>query len=152
MWVEHHPHRVLPLYLPDRQTRVVGGDGAAPDDHSVDERSQPVQATDVGRPRDVVGLSALGRDPPIQTLPDLPDHEIRVELQRQVQVEEGARRVFHLARRGPPSRGIDLQPHIGIAMMVHLSGGGLSGATQGNGSDQAPGGAFVDRVVQRMVL
>jgi hypothetical protein len=33
-----------------------------------------------------------------------------------------------------------------------LNGGGLSGHSLGNGLDQAPGGAFVDRVVQRMVL
>ena len=63
MWVENHAHRVLALNIPDRQAWVVGGDGAGPDDHGVDERSQSVQPADVGRSGDIVGMAVLGGDP-----------------------------------------------------------------------------------------
>ena len=36
-----------------------------------------------------------------------------------------------LAGCGLPTRGIDLQPHIGIGMMVHPGGGGLGGKSEG---------------------
>ena len=105
MWVEDHPHRVFPLYIPDRQAWVVGGDGTGPDDYGVDERSQPVQPADVGRPGDIVGMPVLGGDPPIQALPDLADHQIGAELEWQIEVEQVACRIGHVAGCGPPTEG-----------------------------------------------
>jgi len=58
----------------DRELRVVGERGADADHDHVDERPQPVQMGETGRPVDVVRVAGLGRDPAVERLTELTDH------------------------------------------------------------------------------
>jgi hypothetical protein len=88
--IEDHPHRIGPFDQPDRQTGIVQADSVAADDDRVDQRPHPMQASNVCRAGDVMGMSRVGGDAAVEALPPLRDDEIGVALERQIQVEEVA--------------------------------------------------------------
>ena len=78
--------------MADGELRIVGERGADPDHHDVDQGTQPVQMGEPGRAIDVVGMAGLGRDPAVERLAELPDHDEVVDragLQRAKRSSQG---------------------------------------------------------------
>ena len=73
--VDDDPRRLRAGDAPHRELRVVGQRRADADHHRIDQRAQPVQVGEPGRPVDVVRMSGFGRDPAVQRLADLADHD-----------------------------------------------------------------------------
>jgi len=82
--IKNHTNWVLALDLAHGKTRVVRQDSTGTDDHGIDQRSKAMKVSDVGRSRDVVGMTAFGRDASIETLPHLRDDQIGLKLEWQV--------------------------------------------------------------------
>ena len=73
--IDDDPRRLRAGDAPHRELRIVGQRGSDPDHHRVDQGAQPVQVGEPRRPVDVVGMSGFGRDPAVQRLADLADHD-----------------------------------------------------------------------------
>ena len=73
--IDHHPRRVRAGDAPHRELRIVGERRADPDHHRIDQGAQPVQMGEPRRPVDVVRMAGFGRDPAVERLADLADHD-----------------------------------------------------------------------------
>ncbi|PMR78437.1 hypothetical protein C1H70_16965 [Halomonas urumqiensis] len=69
--VENHPHRIGPRDMTHGQLGVVFTCGTGTYHHGIDQCAQAVQVDPALEPIDVVGVTALGGDSPIQALPEL---------------------------------------------------------------------------------
>ena len=72
--IDDDPRRLRAGDAPHRELGIVGQRRADADHHRIDQRPQPVQMGESGRPVDVVGMAGFGRDPAVQRLADLGDH------------------------------------------------------------------------------
>lgn len=69
--VEDHPHRLAPADMAHREQGVVLAGGPGADHHGIYQGPQPVQVHQALGTIDVVGVSALGGNAPIQALAEL---------------------------------------------------------------------------------
>ena len=74
--IENDAHRILALDLPHGQTGVVRSDGARSNDHGIDQSAKTMEPSDVGLPRNVMGVTTFGRDASVEALPQLRDDQI----------------------------------------------------------------------------
>ncbi|SDK15081.1 conserved hypothetical protein [Billgrantia gudaonensis] len=101
--VEEHPHRVAAGHVAHGELGVVGGRGARAHHHGVDQGAQTVQMDPAFATVDVVGVTALGGNAPVQALAELSDGQTSVPGRHRSQaIEQGARRRVH-RRRGLPA-------------------------------------------------
>ena len=103
-----------------------------------------MEPSDVGLPRDVMGVATFGRDASVEALPQLCDDQIGSQLERQIQLDDIVRLVCQLGGCFPLTRSMHLQPHIGSGIMSDACRA-LPGERQGHGSDQIPSRLFVKR-------
>ena len=136
--------RVVALDLADGQTRVVGSHGSGTHDNRVHEGPKSVQPPDIGRTRNIVGVPGFRGDPSIQALSGLADGQVRLQLQRQKQVQELVGFRADRLRCFPGFRGEDLQPDAWPVIMVHAKREGCGGVSRMHGPDEVPCRGFVN--------
>jgi hypothetical protein len=78
--VDDHAGGVIAGNRADRQLRIVGDDGADPDDHRIDQCPEPVQMQDRLGTIDVTGIACRCSDTPIERLAKLADDERLVAM------------------------------------------------------------------------
>jgi len=69
--IDDDPGRIFTITEADRELRVVGHQGAGPDQHRIDAGAQPVQVGQSGLAIDIFGFAAGGRDAAVKRLADL---------------------------------------------------------------------------------
>lgn len=88
--IEHHAQRLAPLDVAHVELRVVLVGGAGADQHCVDQGAQPMQVNPALESIDVVGVTAMGGDTPVEALAELGDDpRSTIADQRQQAVEQG---------------------------------------------------------------
>jgi hypothetical protein len=117
--IDHHAHRIRPRHVAHGQLGVVGGDRTGADDYGIHERAQPMQMDAAGLTRHVMGMPAFGGDPPIQTLPELRDYEVRpTECDRQQCIQQCRDRDRQFAVELPTVAFIDYDR---CALHIHIA-------------------------------
>ena len=115
--IENDAHRILALDLPHGQAGVVRSNGTRSNDHGIHQSTQAMEPSDVGLPRDVMGVATFCRDASVEALPQLCDDQIGSQLERQVQLDDVVRLICQLGGYFPLTRSMHLQPHIGSGIM-----------------------------------
>jgi hypothetical protein len=73
--VDHDTDRIAALRLAHRQPRIIHEHRADSHYHCIGQRPQPVEMSDRLAATDGSGMSGRGRNPPVQRLPELAEHE-----------------------------------------------------------------------------
>ena len=73
--VDNDPDRAVAFAFPHRELRIVMHCCPGTHDDRIEQRPHPVVMPDIDRARYIMRCAAFGRDPPIQTLAQMPDHE-----------------------------------------------------------------------------
>ena len=101
MRVDHRASRVRPRDPAHCELRVIGQCGADPDHHHIDQRPQPVQMGEPGRPVDVFRMAGDSGDAAVDRLAELPDDDQIIDQAAAQRLEHrapGCRKSF----AGPP--------------------------------------------------
>ncbi len=110
--VEDHPTGVAALDVTHGQLRVVGGHGAGPDQHGIDQGPQAMQVDPAGQAVDVVRGAGFGGDAPVEALSQLGDGQRPgARHQRQQAVEEVTYRLVEVAIAAPGATTAHLEGH-----------------------------------------
>ena len=102
-----------------------------------------MEPLDIGWAGDVVGVTARCSDVSIETLSRLGDHQIVLELEWQIELQQVMSGISCWGRGFPPTGSVDLQPNIRPGMIVHAYLGGFIAEPRWYGSQEVPGSAFV---------
>jgi hypothetical protein len=116
--VENDSDWIRAFDVPHCQTRVVGGDRAGADDDGVDNGAKAMEPLDISRAGNVMGVALLCGNSTVEALSDLGDHEVGLELEWKVQLDQLTCLVSYVVRSYPVSGSVDLQPHIGSGIMT----------------------------------
>ena len=117
--IEHDADGVFSPDFSNGQARIVGLDGPRPHKNSVYKCTQPVQPSNILRARDVMRFARGRRDPSIETLPDLSNDEIGLQLKREKEINQATCRVGWCTGYIPVTGRTYLQPGVRTRIMMH---------------------------------
>jgi hypothetical protein len=88
--INDHTRWVRSRHTPHGELRIVGDGRANAYDYTVDQRPQTMQMGKARRSIDIFRMPGLGRNPPIERLPDLADHHQIVHFALSQWAKDGA--------------------------------------------------------------
>ena len=143
-WIEDDPHRVLPGNPAYGKLRIIGGYRSGSDQDGVDERAEPVKTADVLRSRDVVGVAACRRDPPVQALADLPHRQATRQLKWDKQRKDATCGLGQCTDNIPTAGRIHMKPDVREGFMVDPARLPAAERSGPEPADEIPRDALID--------
>jgi hypothetical protein len=99
--VKNYANRIFTLDVTDGQTGIVRRDRARPHNYGIHKGTKSVKTSDVGRACNISRVAVLGGNPAIETLSELRNRQVSLELERQVQLQQIVRIVGNRRRSRP---------------------------------------------------